>query len=91
MLWVGMQRQAYGCVPAALYVQSLLDRDRGTLTLRSNSLGATSVSDTGAPPATRVLIEVCDTGVGMNEAVRNRCLEPFFTTKGECRLRDAFG
>jgi CheY-like chemotaxis protein len=30
-----------------------------------------------------VLIEVCDTGIGMAEAVRNRCLEPFFTTKGE--------
>jgi CheY-like chemotaxis protein len=30
-----------------------------------------------------VLVEVCDTGMGMSEAVRNRCLEPFFTTKGE--------
>jgi CheY-like chemotaxis protein len=30
-----------------------------------------------------VLVEVCDTGIGMSEAVRNRCLEPFFTTKGE--------
>jgi len=46
----------------------------GTLTLRSSSPAATS---------THVLIEVCDTGIGMSEAVRNRCLEPFFTTKGE--------
>jgi PAS domain S-box-containing protein len=45
----------------------------GTLTLRSIT-GATE---------TRVLVEVCDTGIGMSEAVRNRCLEPFFTTKGE--------
>ena len=46
----------------------------GTLTLRSKPLGATS---------TRVSIEVCDSGIGMSETVRNRCLEPFFTTKGE--------
>jgi CheY-like chemotaxis protein len=31
----------------------------------------------------RVSVEVCDTGMGMTEAVRSRCLEPFFTTKGE--------
>jgi CheY-like chemotaxis protein len=54
----------------------------GTLTLRSNSLGATPAPVTDAPK-TRVLVEVCDTGIGMSEAVRSRCLEPFFTTKGE--------
>ncbi|HEU5136666.1 MAG TPA: ATP-binding protein [Steroidobacteraceae bacterium] len=31
----------------------------------------------------RVQIEIVDTGVGMNEDARRRCLEPFFTTKGE--------
>lgn len=47
--------------------------DGGKLTLRS-------VHDAAAQ---RVCIEVCDTGVGMPETVRSRCLEPFFTTKGE--------
>jgi len=30
-----------------------------------------------------VFVEVQDTGIGMSETTRNRCLEPFFTTKGE--------
>jgi PAS domain S-box-containing protein len=31
----------------------------------------------------RVYVEVADSGVGMDENTQRRCLEPFFTTKGE--------
>jgi signal transduction histidine kinase/ActR/RegA family two-component response regulator/HAMP domain-containing protein len=50
----------------------------GKLTLRT----AVRAAEKGGP-GRRVTVEVGDTGVGMDEETRRRCLEPFFTTKGE--------
>src|SRR5260221_13675175 len=33
--------------------------------------------------ATRVAVEISDTGTGMNEQTLKHCLEPFFSTKGK--------
>ena len=50
----------------------------GTLTLRTRS-----VQSEGPEAPRQVHIEVSDTGIGMDESTRRRCLEPFFTTKGD--------
>jgi signal transduction histidine kinase len=40
------------------------------------------VPSTEGPPRDSVCLEVSDNGTGMNDETRRRCLEPFFTTKG---------
>src|SRR5437667_4686393 len=51
--------------------------DGGTMSLR------TRTSAEQDPKPRRVYFEVIDTGVGMDEDTQRRCLEPFFTSKGE--------
>lgn len=53
--------------------------DGGAVKLRSRTIDGTW--DAGQPPAVEVSVE--DDGVGMDEDTRRRCMEPFFTTKGD--------
>lgn len=41
------------------------------------------VSDGEEPSLSHVQVEIIDSGAGMDEETKKRCLEPFFTTKGE--------
>ncbi|HUA67461.1 MAG TPA: ATP-binding protein, partial [Candidatus Saccharimonadales bacterium] len=53
--------------------------DGGQITLRTRFLHREK--DGGHPG--QVVVEVSDTGIGMSEETRKRCLEPFFSTKGK--------
>ena len=57
----------------------------GSITIRTFRARHAAETDGDHPdgPSTWVSLEVSDTGNGMTEEVRQRCLEPFFSTKGE--------
>lgn len=52
----------------------------GSLTVRARCVETT---EQGVARAKQLRIEISDTGCGMDEETRRRCIEPFFTTKGE--------
>jgi PAS domain S-box-containing protein len=54
----------------------------GQLTLSTRKYSAAQSVD-GEERVPHVEVSVTDTGVGMDEETRRRCLEPFFTTKGD--------
>jgi signal transduction histidine kinase len=66
----GLLRQAFLnlCVNA---VHAMADRGGGTLTARARAEGA------------QVVVEIADTGPGLDPEVARRIFEPFFTTKAE--------
>lgn len=56
--------------------------DGGKITLRTRVFERDICPGSSNYP-TQVVVEVSDTGIGMDEDTRKRCLEPFFSTKGK--------
>ncbi len=76
-----------GEIGRALMNLSLNARDAmpgdGTLTIQTANLtlAETEAREQGLPPGRHVMLEVCDTGVGMDVHMQDHIFEPFFTTK----------
>jgi CheY-like chemotaxis protein/anti-sigma regulatory factor (Ser/Thr protein kinase) len=54
----------------------------GKITIRTRIADGEGARNNESQPS-HVVLEVSDTGNGMNEETRKRCLEPFFSTKGK--------
>lgn len=54
----------------------------GKITVRTH-VSRTEAFANGKKIPTQVVLEVSDTGIGMDEQTRKHCLEPFFSTKGK--------
>ena len=52
----------------------------GTITIRTRGVEAPIKN---RDVTRQAVLEVCDTGIGMDEQTQKRCLEPFFSTKGK--------
>jgi CheY-like chemotaxis protein len=55
--------------------------DGGSLTIRTSNVDLDMAGPAGRVAGPYVMVEVCDSGVGMPPAVVARAFEPFFTTK----------
>jgi CheY-like chemotaxis protein len=53
----------------------------GLLSIRSRA--APPLATRHGQPPSHLILEVADTGAGMDEETRRRCMEPFFSTKGQ--------
>jgi len=61
-------------------------KNGGTLTIRTAGVELDEIyagEQAGIEPGPYVLLQVTDTGTGMDEDTRSRAFDPFFTTKGE--------